>query len=232
MLSFRQVENGSFLAQGLALIFDMDGVLIDSTATHTKAWDLYLERLGISDGDLMNRMLGKRNDQIVRALFGDQLPEEEVVRHGAAKELLYRDLMDPVFEQFVVPGVREFVLKASRHRIPLGLATNAEPANVEFVLRRTGLNGMFASIVDGHQVENPKPSPDIYMEAARRLGLAPANCVIFEDSPGGMTAALASGARLVAVLTTVTEAPGSALAISDFSDERLLPWLKSLTPLP
>jgi len=231
MLSFRQVENGSFLAPGLALIFDMDGVLIDSTAIHTKAWDLYLERLGISDGDLMSRMLGKRNDQIVTALFGDQLPKEEVVRHGAAKEQLYRDLMDPVFERFVVAGVCEFVEQAHRQGIPLGLATNAEPANVEFVLRRTGLKGKFASIVDGHQIENPKPSPDIYTEVARRLGVAPANCVVFEDSPGGMTAALASGARLVAVLTTMNEAPGSALAIPDFSDERLLPWLKSLTPL-
>ncbi len=232
MLSFRQVENGSFLAPGLALIFDMDGVLIDSTAIHTKAWDLYLQQLGMNDSDLMNRMLGKRNDQIVRALLGDQLPEEEVARHGAAKEQLYRELMDPVFDEHVVAGVREFIEQASRHGIPLGLATNAEPANVEFVLRRTGLSGKFASVVDGHQVDHPKPSPDIYVEAGRRLGFAPANCVVFEDSPGGMTAAIASGARLVALLTTVSHAPQAALAIPDFRDERLLPWLKSLTPLP
>ena len=113
MLSFRQVQNGSFLAPGLALIFDMDGVLIDSTATHTRAWELYLDRLGIREDSLMQRMLGKRNDEIVKALLGDDLPENEVFRHGAAKEQLYRDLMDPVFDDHVVGGVAEFVRKAA-----------------------------------------------------------------------------------------------------------------------
>lgn len=210
----------------------MDGVLIDSTATHTRAWDLYLEKLGIRDDDLMNRMLGKRNDEIVRSLLGGSLPEDEVHRHGAQKEQLYRDLMDPVFDRYVVEGVREFVTRASNDGIPLALATNAEPPNVEFVLRKAGLNGRFLEVVDGHQVENPKPSPDIYLEASKRLGVAPANCIVFEDSPGGMKAALAAGARLVAVLTTMDRAPEARLAISDFSDERLLPWLKSQTPLP
>jgi len=210
----------------------MDGVLVDSTETHTRAWDLYLAKLGIRDDDLMNRMLGKRNDDIVRALLGDNLLEDEVHRHGAEKERLYRELMDPVFDQHVVGGVREFVTRASKNGIPLGLATNAEPPNVEFALRRTGLNGSFRSIVDGHQVANPKPFPDIYLETAARLGAAPANCIVFEDSPGGMKAALAAGARLVAVLTTMDEAPDAELAIPDFNDERLLPWLKSQTPLP
>jgi beta-phosphoglucomutase len=230
MLSFRQVQNGSFLAPGLALIFDMDGVLIDSTATHTRAWDLYLDRLGIREDSLMQRMLGKRNDEIVRALFGDDLSEDEVFRHGAAKEQLYRELMDPVFDEHVVGGVTEFVRKAVEAGIPLGLATNAEPPNVEFVLRRTGLEGAFRAVVDGHQVANPKPHPEVYVEAARRLNVDPANCIIFEDSPGGMKAAQAAGARVVAVLTTVMEAPEAKLAIPDFLDERLMPWLTSQAP--
>lgn len=230
MLSFRQVQNGSFLAPGLALIFDMDGVLIDSTATHTHAWDLYLDRLGIKEEGLMDRMLGKRNDEIVKALLGGELPEDEVFRHGAAKEQLYRELMDPVFEEHVVGGVTEFVRKAVEAGIPLGLATNAEPPNVEFVLRRTGLEGAFQAVVDGHQVANPKPHPEVYVEAARRLNVDPANCIIFEDSPGGMKAAQAAGARVVAVLTTVMEAPEAKLAIPDFLDERLMPWLTSQAP--
>ena len=232
MLSFRQVQNGSFLAPGLALIFDMDGVLIDSTATHTRAWDLYLERLGIDEPDLMHRMLGKRNDEIVRVLLGDDLPKDEVFHHGAAKEQLYRDLMDPVFDAHVVPGVVEFVRKAKVAGIPMGVATNAEPPNVDFVLRRTGLDGAFQAIVDGHQVENPKPHPDVYLEAARRIGVDPGNCIIFEDSPGGMRAAQSAGSRLVAILTTVREAPEAMLAIPDFNDERLMPWLMSQFPLP
>ena len=208
----------------------MDGVLIDSTATHTRAWDLYLDRLGIREDSLMQRMLGKRNDEIVKALLGDDLPEDEVFRHGAAKEQLYRDLMDPVFDDHVVGGVAEFVRKAAEAGIPLGLATNAEPPNVEFVLRRTGLEGAFQAVVDGHQVENPKPHPEVYLEAARRLNVNPANCIIFEDSPGGMKAARAAGARLVAVLTTVLEAQEAKLSIPNFLDERLMPWLTSQVP--
>jgi beta-phosphoglucomutase-like phosphatase (HAD superfamily) len=84
--------------------------------------------------------------------------------------------------------------------------------------------------VDGHQVENPKPHPDVYLEAARRLNVDPANCIIFEDSPGGMKAARAAGARLVAVLTTVREAPEAELSIPDFLDKRLMPWLTSQDP--
>ena len=103
-------------------------------------------------------------------------------------------------------------------------------SNVEFVLARTGLAGVFQAVVDGHQVENPKPHPDVYLEAARRLKVEPANCIIFEDSPGGMRAAQAAGARLVAVLTTMREAPEARLAIPDFLDERLMPWLTSQAP--
>jgi sugar-phosphatase len=83
--------------------------------------------------------------------------------------------------------------------------------------------------LDGGQVTHPKPDPEIYLEAARRLGVAPAQCVVFEDSPGGMQAARAAGTRLVALLTTLSAAPEADLEIRDFRDDRLLPWLSRLT---
>jgi beta-phosphoglucomutase len=225
-----RVETTTNWPDGLALIFDMDGVLVDSTALHTAAWERYLARLGVDGNGLMQRMLGKRNDQIVRDLFGASLSAEEAARHGADKEALYRELMAPVFERCVVPGVAEFVHQAARAGMPLGLGTNAEPLNVEFVLHRAGLEGRFQAIVDGHQVSRPKPDPEVYLEAARRLGVEPRNCVVFEDSPGGMAAARAAGARLVGVLTTLEAAPEAALAICDFHDERLRPWLAAQRP--
>jgi beta-phosphoglucomutase len=204
----------------------MDGVLIDSASVHTRAWEQYLARHGISAGGVTAKMLGKRNDQIVRVLFGGNLDEVEVAVHGAAKEALYRERMRPVFERHLVPGVVEFVRAAHGAGVPVALATNAEPANVAFVVSGAGLLGCFTTIVDGHQVEKPKPDPEVYLEAARRLGVRPANCVIFEDSPGGMQAAHAAGGRLVAVLTTVREAPLADLAIRDFLDPRLAGWLE------
>jgi beta-phosphoglucomutase family hydrolase len=217
------------VAPGLALLFDMDGVLIESTGMHTRAWEEYLARHGIPSAGVMEKMLGKRNDEIVRVLWGPAISEDEAYRHGADKEQLYREMMAPVFEQHVVPGVVEFVREASRKGVPCALATNAEPANVDFVLDRTGLRECFLAIVDGHQVHRPKPDPEVYLTAASRLGVAPENCVIFEDSPGGLQAARAAGGRVVAVLTALKEVPEAELVIRDFRDPLLLPWLSRQT---
>jgi beta-phosphoglucomutase len=115
--------------------------------------------------------------------------------------------------------------------MPLALGTNAEPLNVDFVLRRAGLDGYFQAIVDGHQVSRPKPDPEVYLEAARRLGVPPADCIVFEDSPGGMAAARAAGARLVALLTTLDEAPAADIAVPDFTSPLLSQWLSGQSPV-
>ncbi len=218
------------VAPGLALLFDMDGVLIESTGVHTAAWEAYLARHGIPSAGVMEKMLGKRNDQIVRVLWGPSITEEEVFRHGADKEQLYREMMAPVFERHIVPGVESFLRAALSQGVPCALATNAEPENVDFVLDRLGLRDCFQVIVDGHQVGRPKPNPEVYLTAASRLGVAPHNCVIFEDSPGGLQAARASGGRVVAVLTTLEDAPEADLAVRDFLDPSLKPWLSRQTP--
>lgn len=209
----------------------MDGVIINSTATHTLAWEEYLKRHDIRDDGIMARMLGKRNDQIVHDIFGAGISRDEAAEHGFAKERLYREMMAPVFAEHLVPGVVDFIWSASDAGIPLALATNAEPLNVEFVLDGAGVRECFSAIVDGLQVSKPKPDPEVYYEATRRLGMAPRNCVVFEDSPGGMEAARASGARLVALLTTLQSAPTSDLAVPDFLDPELGDWLMQQRPL-
>jgi len=230
MLSFRRVFENLQIPTGIALIFDMDGVIVHSTALHTKAWEIYLARHGMNSNGVMAKMLGKRNDDIVRLLWGGGLAPAEVARHGADKEELYRQLLSPVFDEHIVGGVREFLAAASRAGVPCALATNAEPANVDFVLDRAGLRQRMLAIVDGHQVLRPKPDPEVFLKAAARLRVDTRNCVIFEDSPGGLAAARASGAHVAAVLTTLSEAPQADIAVRDFHDPRLLPWLSSLTP--
>lgn len=203
----------------------MDGVIVDSTATHTLAWEEYLRRHGLRDDTLIDRMLGKRNDQIVHSIFGEHLSDAEAAEHGFAKERLYRELMTPVFAEHLVPGVVDFVWSASDAGIPLGIATNAEPLNADFVLDGAGIRECFKAVVDGHQVEKPKPDPEVYLEAMKRLSAEPRNTIIFEDSPGGLKAAKASGARVVAILTTLNEAPEADLAVPNFDDPRLAEWL-------
>jgi beta-phosphoglucomutase family hydrolase len=213
----------------MALVLDMDGVIVDSNPWHTKAWLEYNRRFGIDAGDrLAERMYGRRNDEIVREFFGPGLTTDAIAAHGAGKEALYREMVGPTLAGALVPGVREFL---ARHAAdPLGLATNAEPANVSFVLDTGGLRAYFRVVIDGSQVERAKPHPEIYLRAAALLGVHPGNCVVFEDSFTGVEAARAAGARIVGVRTTHRELPGASLEIDDFRDARLEGWLREQVP--
>src|ERR1019366_1530957 len=164
----------------LALIFDMDGVIVNSNPIHRQAWELYNRRFGIETTEEMHQgMYGKRNDQIVRDYLGAHLSDAEVFEHGAAKERLYRELAGPGLASSLVPGVREFL---ARHRdLPMAVSSNAEAENVKFVLQSAGLGAFFRAVVDGHQVSRPKPAPDVYLKTAELLGVAPSDCIVFED---------------------------------------------------
>jgi beta-phosphoglucomutase len=214
------------LARDLALILDMDGVILHSNPLHRKAWELYCRRFGIEMDEAMHqRMYGRRNDDIVRDFFGQQLTPEEVHQHGAAKERLYREMMTPVIQESLVPGVRDFL---ERHRAwPIAMATSAEPENVEFLLEAARLRPYFRALVDGHQVRNPKPDPEIYLRAAELLGAVPRDCVAFEDSHAGVQSARAAGMAVVGVLTTHGELPGVEIEVRDFTSPELELWLAS-----
>lgn len=212
----------------IAFLFDLDGVLIHSMPTHTEAWRVYLRRYEMEAGDIESRMNGLRNDQIVEAYFGNQLPPEEVSHHGAAKEALFREMMTPGLAAHIVPGISSFL---SRHLpVPKAIGTNAEPANVDFVLDTADLRSFFRVIVDGMQVVNPKPDPEIYLTAADRLGIEPSRCVVFEDSPSGVAAARAAGTRVVGITTTAGRLEGVELHVRDFHDPDLETWIKRALP--
>jgi beta-phosphoglucomutase family hydrolase len=208
------------------MIFDMDGVLVDTNPVHREAWISYNFQYGIrTDPAMERRMYGRHNDEIVRDFFGAELDPEQVRRHGAAKEALFRQTMAGSIERVLVPGVRGFL--ECHAGAPLALASNAEQANVDFVLDGAGLRPYFRAAVSGHQVRHPKPHPEIYLHTADVLGVSPANCIVFEDSETGVAAALAAGMRTVGVATTHGNLPGVSLLIRDFLDPALEPWLAS-----
>jgi len=213
------------LTPGIALVFDLDGVVVDSMPVHKLAWQRYLRSLGVNGNHVESRMHGRRNDEIVRDFLGPDVDSTVVFEHGAAKERLFRELMGDELDRRLVPGVKQFLERAVS--APIGLATNAEPANVDFVLDRSGLRPYFDSIVDGTQVASAKPAPDVYLLAAERLGVAPANCIVFEDSPVGIEAARASGTRVVGILTHAASLEGVDLAVRDFLQPELGPWLSA-----
>lgn len=211
----------------LGFLFDLDGVLINSMPLHTRAWEVYLERLGLPASDIEARMHGKRNPELVRELIAADLPDEIIFEHGAAKERLFRELMAEEIERYGIPGLTEFL---DRYRdVPKAVASNAERANIEFTLERLGLKPYFQAVVDGWEVDRPKPFPDLYLLAARRLGMAAEDCIVFEDSPVGAAAGKAAGMRTVGVETIPTEFTGLDLVIRDFRDAQLESWLEAQT---
>jgi beta-phosphoglucomutase len=215
------------LTAGLGLIFDLDGVIIDSMPFHQRAWQRYLEATGIGTRDSLDFMHGQRNEEIVRGLLGPEADSETVLAHGAAKEQMYRDMLRERLGEHLVAGIAEWLEHVSA---PIALATNAERANVDFVLDGGGLRPYFDAIVDGSQVERPKPAPDVYLRAAELLDIPPRNCIVFEDSPVGVAAAAAAGMRVVGVLTHATDLAGIRFSIANFLDTRLDPWLSAQRP--
>jgi beta-phosphoglucomutase family hydrolase len=215
---------GGGLAAGLALIFDMDGVLVNSNPVHRQAWARFNLRYGLQTTPAMlERMYGKRNDDIVRDFFGDGLSPEEVAARGAAKERLYRQMIDGRIEEILVPGVRRFLdLHA---RAPLAVASNAEPENVRFVIDRARLGDYFRAVVDGHQASRPKPDPEIYLRAAALLGVPAPNCLVFEDSHSGVAAGMAAGMRVIGIRTTYDNLPGASICVDNFKSGELDSWL-------
>jgi HAD superfamily hydrolase (TIGR01509 family) len=202
----------------------MDGVIVDSNPLHRQSWAEYNRRHGVETTEAMQqRMYGKRNDMIVRDYLGQHLNDAEVFAHGAAKEKLYREMLGPRLAETLVPGLTAFL---ERHPdMPKAVASNAEPANIEFVLKEAGLSRFFRFTVDGQQVVNPKPHPDVYLRAAELLGVPPGNCVVFEDSLGGVAAGLAAGMPVVGITTTYLDLPGASLMVRDFDDPALERWL-------
>lgn len=218
------------IVSGLGVVFDLDGVIVDSNPIHSRSWRVYLRRQSIeAPQGFDQKMFGRRNDEIVRQVFGADVDAAEVWRHGAAKEELYREMMGPVLDEHLVPGLRSFLER--HHDVPMGVATNAEQANADFVLGSGGLRRYFRVVVHGGQVARPKPDPEIYLRAANLLGLRPANCIVFEDSLAGVEAARAAGARVVGLRTTHKELQGVDLSIRDYLDAELEPWFSKQRPV-
>ena len=182
-----------------ALIFDMDGTMIDSMGHHRQSWVAFAERHGvdIEIGELMRRTTGRTGAECMDELFGRPIPRDEAWELVQHKEQLYRDLFAPEFRE--VAGFRAFYAEALARGLRLGVGTAGDAVNIAFALGHLGLAELPHALVGGDEGLAGKPEPAIFLEVARRLGVAPAHCVVFEDAPLGIEAARRAGMRAVAV---------------------------------
>ena len=187
-------------------IFDMDGVLIDSGAHHRNAWRALLDELDVTpeEPEYWRLTIGRPAEEAVPLLLGRPVSGAEARHLALRKRELYTGFAQR--GTLAVPGVSAFVAALAEQRVPRAVGTSASRWDVDALLRSLALRRHFDVIVTADDVRFGKPDPQVYLEAARRLGAPPAECLVFEDSLVGVVAARRADMRAVGVTTAHTDA--------------------------
>jgi beta-phosphoglucomutase len=181
-----------------AAIWDVDGTLVDTAELHFQAWQEICREQGREfTRDDFAATFGQRNPEILRTLFGERFRPEEIAALSDRKEVLYRRAASKGVA--LLPGARRLVEDLHRAGFVQAIGSSAPRANLELILRLTGLARFFAAIVSSEDTQRGKPDPQVFLIAAERLGVVPARCVVFEDAVAGVQAAHAAGMKCVAV---------------------------------
>ena len=185
-----------------ALIFDMDGTMVNSMPYHAKSWVEFTRRHGIQIDlpDLMRRTTGRNGMECMRELFQRDLDEAQAWALIHEKETIYRELFAPVFSE--VAGFRAFSEQALARGLKIGVGTAGDRHNIAFVFGHLKMRTPPHAVVGGDEGLSGKPEPAIFLEAARRMNAQAKASIVFEDAPFGIEAARRAGMRAVAICTT------------------------------
>ncbi len=204
-----------------AVVFDMDGVIVNSNPFHKRAWKAFCdaEGLDVDDATLEREVYGRVNADCLPVLFGPGLSDEKMEKLSREKESLFRRLAKGNMP--ALPGLEAFLEALEQEGVKRAVATSAPRGNVVFTMEETGLGRYFPVIVDESMIARGKPAPDIYLAAAKALGVDPQCCVAFEDSLSGAASARTAGMTVVGLATT--HAPAeladlTELVINDFTE--------------
>jgi beta-phosphoglucomutase len=186
-----------------ALIFDLNGTMVDDMKYHIRAWsDLLNNELSanLSPDEVRSQMYGKNSELLIRVFGPGRFTEEEMDRLSIQKEERYQQAFLPDLR--LIPGLAEFLEKAAAKNIPMAIGSAAIPFNIDFVLDRLKIRHYFKAVVSAEDVAVSKPHPETFLRAAALLGVDAPDCIVFEDAPKGVEAALNAGMPAV-VLTTL-----------------------------
>jgi HAD superfamily hydrolase (TIGR01509 family) len=202
-----------------AVIFDMDGVLLDSGAHHRDAWHRLLVDLGLDPApDFWRRTIGRPAEEAVAQLLDRPVPPAEAARLARRKREHYTRLARR--GMLPVAGAPAFVGRLAAEGVPRAVATSASRHDVEALLTEIGVRHYFEVIVTADDVRRGKPDPEVYLRAAAGLRRPPAACLVFEDSLVGVHAARTAGMRVIGLTTAHSGrelvAAGAERAIADF----------------
>ena len=188
-----------------AVIFDMDGTMIDSMPHHASTWMDFAQTHGVTMDidELMRRTTGRTGLECVRLVLNQpDMDEAQAWALMHAKEQLYRDIFGPIFKE--VTGFTPFHAATRARGLKVAVGTAGDIHNVEFALGHLQMNPLPDAIARGDEGLTGKPTPAIFLAAAQRVGIAPEHCIVFEDAPFGIEAARRAGMRAVGICTTNT----------------------------
>ncbi len=189
-------DHDTFLA-----IFDHDGVLVDSLELHTQAWVEMGRRSGLTfPPNFIHETFGMTNPSIFRKLLGSSIGEHDIQGYSDLKEVCYRDVARGTIT--LMDGVRETLDALSAHGFTLAIGSSGVLPNLDLTVNECGLPGRFAAIASLEDITHGKPDPEVFLVAARKVGVEPRRSVVFEDAVVGIQAAKAAGMYAVGVMTT------------------------------
>ena len=193
--------------------------MVDNIGYHIRAWHVFSRAHGheFTDEEIVG-WTGATNAFYMERMLGRPVPPDELKALEDAKEALYRKLYAPCLR--LADGMREILDAAHQAGVVCAIASGAPTQNIDFVLDGLGIRDEFACVVDASQYAHGKPEPDCFLEAARRVGAAPATCIVFEDAVNGVRAAHAAGMKAVALAArtsrAVFEAVGADCIVDTF----------------
>jgi beta-phosphoglucomutase len=183
-----------------AVLWDLDGVIVDTDAMHYKSWQAILPKYDLyMSPEMHQKTFGMNNAQILSLLRGEAVSRDYVLEVGGAKEAYFRELVDEDLQPMA--GVEEWLVQFSEWGLKQAIASSAPMANIEAILTKLGYAPFFQSINSGHDLP-AKPDPAIYLAAATSVGVDPTQCVVIEDALVGIEGALNAGMRVIGVATT------------------------------
>ncbi|GAJ23288.1 unnamed protein product, partial [marine sediment metagenome] len=181
-----------------AVIWDMDGVLADTAPHHLLAWQETFAKRGINFTEAdFKRGFGIRNDAIIKNTLGEQVTPEEIEAIAREKEATFRRIIGKDIKP--LPGALELVKALDEGGISMAIASSTTIENIHLIVGSLGIADYFKAVITGHDVSEGKPSPQVFLLAAQRLGAEPKNCIVIEDAVAGVKAAKSAGMYCVAV---------------------------------
>ncbi len=210
-----------------AFLFDLNGTMIDDMKYHLEVWfEVITKDLGanLTREEVRSQMYGKNEEVLIRIFGESRFKQFNFEAISQAKEERYQEIYKPHLQ--LLPGLPDFLQSTKEKKIKMAIGSAAPPFNIDFVLDNLKIRDYFQAVVSGVDVVESKPHPEVFLKAAKSLGVKPSSCIVFEDAPKGVEAAANAGIECV-VVTTMHDANeftaynNVRLFIKDFLDPRL-----------